>query len=440
MKRHHQGKKKSLDTTAKQSLAYSGVGTGVSSHNKSRAAKNVIVPNALTPIRLAWNIEKKKKQIVPRSIVVHQSPDDDTWPGGAVWDLGWSLAQVIIAMSISSLFPDSSRCCKTQNAPNDTITTTTTMNVIENNAVTQEQYHISNTMELPSRVKNALQMEPVFRHSPHEQCIVLELGCGVGLTGLVCALAFSEHISTTVILTDLSIVVERITLPNVHRNAKSMMKTTYLCRTPDDSNKNDSSADEMAVGSTIITQLSHDQVRSLQINTISQHGRVISMPLCWGDCHDMRNVQSVIHHLRTTNTRSHLSSEKSPRNRKSMCALSSSDISSRPDFLLIGDVAYQHQPGAPSHFDALVETILEFMAPNTILIFGLRVRMAASMDLFLQLLEHFEEIVSDPILPQEVNAVLFQNVKPNTMTIHFLKQRSRFNEATSTTLSTLINP
>jgi Lysine methyltransferase len=417
-RRVHQDKRKQRDAAVpKVTDAAAG---GASNHGKAhQAAKNVIVPNALTPMQLSWNVQKRK-QVHQRSIVVHQSPEDATWPGGAVWDLGWSLAHVLIALAdlldSRTSQPPSRHPSKTTG--NDSITTTTTMNVVENDSVTKQQYHIRNTMTLPSRVSCALQQESIFQQ---DDCIVLELGCGVGLTGLVCAVAFSEHCSTTVILTDLSVVVERITLPNVQRNAKSIMKATYRFH----DKEGDSSIHETADASKTPAQFCPlEQTHPLPIHTISQSGRAIAIPLCWGDDHDIRNVQSVIRHLRTTFRNTH-ALPSSSQNSKPKCAVAPSGehSCSQPNVILIGDVAYQHQPGAPCHFDALVHTILQFTSPETILIFGLRVRMAASMDLYLQLLEHFDEVVADPIVPHEIDPIRFQNVKPNTMTIHFLKQR-----------------
>jgi predicted nicotinamide N-methyase len=425
----HKDKKKQRDSTVTKAIESSVAIGGDTNRNKAhQAAKNVIVPNALTPIQLSWNIQRKK-QICQRNILVHQSPDDDTWPGGAVWDLGWSLAHAMLAIAASGLFPSPISHNHSRNsstAGNDSITTNTTMNLVNEDSVTHQQYHIRNTMTLPSRVKNLLRLESIFQQ---DECVVLELGCGVGLSGLVCALAFADHCSTTVILTDLSVVVERITLPNVQRNAKSVMKTSYPCHAQQDSDRNDTSVnDTVDIPKNAKPSSPTEQLRPLAIHTISQNGRAIAIPLCWGDSCDIRNVQSVIRHLRTAfRNQQGPSSSPSPRNVKLKCIVAASEEHScpQPDVILIADVAYQHQPGAPSHFDVLVHTILQFISPNTILIFGLRVRMAASMDLYLQLLEHFDEIVAEPIVPQEIDPIRFQNVKPNTTTIHFLKQRKQ---------------
>ena len=54
-----------------------------------------------------------------------------------------------------------------------------------------------------------------------------------------------------------------------------------------------------------------------------------------------------------------------------------------PDLLIAGYVSYQHKPGAPSHFEALVDTVPNTSNKNTIFVFGHRVRMEASNDLLI---------------------------------------------------------
>jgi hypothetical protein len=45
-----------------------------------------------------------------------------------------------------------------------------------------------------------------------------------------------------------------------------------------------------------------------------------------------------------------------------------------PDLIIIGDVAYQQKPGAPSHFDVLLSTVLKFAGNKTRIVFGTRMR------------------------------------------------------------------
>jgi predicted nicotinamide N-methyase len=49
-----------------------------------------------------------------------------------------------------------------------------------------------------------------------------------------------------------------------------------------------------------------------------------------------------------------------------------------PDVILIGDVAYQQTPGAASHFEDLLSTLLKCVHDDTIVVFGTRIRMPAS--------------------------------------------------------------
>jgi hypothetical protein len=95
-----------------------------------------------------------------------------------------------------------------------------------------------------------------------------------------------------------------------------------------------------------------------------------------------------------------------------------------PDLIIVGDVAYQHKPGAPSHFEALVSTLLAFAPPEAgaLVVFGTRLRTPASTDLLDLLLLHFDQIVEPPLRADEVNG-LVRNVKHN-MTIHFLRRKS----------------
>jgi hypothetical protein len=91
-----------------------------------------------------------------------------------------------------------------------------------------------------------------------------------------------------------------------------------------------------------------------------------------------------------------------------------------PSLILIGDVAYQHTPGAPSHFEALVSTLRKFVDHDTIILFATRVRMPASIDLLELLLEHFWEVVQPSLSAEEIEYKVFGNVKHN-LNLHFLK-------------------
>jgi hypothetical protein len=83
-------------------------------------------------------------------------------------------------------------------------------------------------------------------------------------------------------------------------------------------------------------------------------------------------------------------------------------------------VAYQHKPGAPSHFDALHATVQNMAGADTIVMFGLRLRIPASQDL-LDMFTETMEPVQRPISGEELEASL-AHVKHN-MTFHFLRRR-----------------
>ena len=97
-----------------------------------------------------------------------------------------------------------------------------------------------------------------------------------------------------------------------------------------------------------------------------------------------------------------------------------------PDVLLIGDVAYQHKPGAPSHFDDLVSTALRFSDHRTLLIFGTRMRMPASADLLDMFRESFDEVVTPPIGADELDGS-FEDValgRRHNITIHLMRRKT----------------
>jgi hypothetical protein len=100
----------------------------------------------------------------------------------------------------------------------------------------------------------------------------------------------------------------------------------------------------------------------------------------------------------------------------------------KPDLILIGDVAFQQAPGAPSHFDAVVSTLLQFVDDynNTLVMFGTRIRMPARVELLEMLLEHLEPVpgVEQPITVDEIEPLVFAHVKHN-MSIHLLRRRKR---------------
>mmetsp|Transcript_13686 Transcript_13686/g.24535 ORF Transcript_13686/g.24535 Transcript_13686/m.24535 type:complete len:93 (+) Transcript_13686:1-279(+) len=92
------------------------------------------------------------------------------------------------------------------------------------------------------------------------------------------------------------------------------------------------------------------------------------MPLCWGNSHDEQAVMDCFQ----TWTKEEKPRRKQKQPKSSVATLPKDRR--QPDVIIIGDVAYQHYPGAPSHFDELLSTVLTFLGPHTIVIFGTRMR------------------------------------------------------------------
>jgi predicted nicotinamide N-methyase len=273
---------------------------------------------------------------VSTTITVHQRPDEHVWPGGALWDLGVLLAQVLVKL--------------TRGANLEATTKKSTA--------------------VPTRLMQAI---PDFSWKDMR---VLELGCGVGLTGLVAA-ALGAKVT---LLTDLQDVVETVVKNNVDFN--TLPGPNKVCG----------------------------------YRTTRNGGRVVAMPLCWGNIEDEDNVVTAIERLTTKPTK-----RKQPKK--------GGTISNRegiPDLILIGDVAYQHKPGALSHFDSLLSTLLKFMDDKTLVLFGTRMRMPASADLLEMLRQHMEELVTPPIEAHELDFSFSENQlgRKHNITIHVLKLRS----------------
>lgn len=510
------------------------------------AAKNIIIPNAITPVRIEWFTSKtttntaastatlSKKNDTSRitsvsqnatnknvsvsvssttpfraatpasgSILIHQSNQEETWPGGAIWDISWCMAQLIIGMiydaSSVATTAKSSSGGSTSSGTTNTITTTTTTATFYNDisimtnpspSLVKPQglsQCVQNNIQIPARLIGMLQnvkQEPSVmalatllgnhhskqqykntnvkptKNSHHrssnrnsnktnnESIIVLELGCGTGLTGIVMAAAAATVSTTssscTVILTDLDVVIQNVTLPNVQRNIKSIKHNVFKTTFPlfhDFPSKNAHNSIDQQGTSTIDAEPMQQQL-PLNIYTIKNNsssgssGCLIATPLCWGNHDDMKVVQSMIRYLQkpqhnqNSNHATHESvivNDTENNDGRYLCSNSNDGI---PDILIIGDVAYQHKPGATSHFDVLLETILHFTkCDQTMIIFGLRIRMNASMDLYQMLLQYFVDII-EPIVPNEIDPIRFpmanhsNNKKSmNTMTIHFMKRK-----------------
>jgi len=89
-------------------------------------------------------------------------------------------------------------------------------------------------------------------------------------------------------------------------------------------------------------------------------------------------------------------------------------------------VAYQHKPGHPSHFHALLSTLLKFTtSAETVVIFGTRMRMPASHDLLMMIREHFDEVVDPPVEAHEIDGAFHcDNLgKKSMITVHIFKRK-----------------
>lgn len=367
------------------------------------------------------------KYQLSHQLVIHQTPAEETWPGGALWDLGVLLSHVIVGLSLYK--PNTNNYKTTANThgnngksshhhqnskirlkikQTDKITIrdsrkeplqpppTMDIGVIVTLTTQQDQQFSSSsspkttqTRKCPLHLPHRLVENATLLSTLANAKIVLELGCGVGLTALALAVAFGIRLT---VLTDLESVIDKVTTPNVQNNAlpntkQSFRKHSQTVRTP---------------------------------FTLPGNGKAVAIPLCWGKTEDEQLVTQVLCDLDTTKT-----TNKSRKTKKTVD--STHHVLGVPDVIVIGDVAYQHRPGAPSHFDSLVSTLLHFCQSHTLVVFGTRIRMPASVDLLDMLHQHFQEVVQPPIRAEEVDPTHFQSIKHN-MTIHFLKLKTKENE------------
>jgi Lysine methyltransferase len=376
-------------------------------------------------------------------IRVQQSADDETWPGGALWDSGVILAQLLAALPASAAAVAASArgnppaaaaaaTIKATGAKSAASRSVVTITSTANDCSTSNPSLVSSAHRHSITVPSRLAESDVIREwlgvtstlsrqgrpsssSRAPPLTILELGCGVGLTGMVASVSLK---ATLTLLTDLAVVVDKVTQPNLQRNVK----------------------------------------------VLRQHnkggGVVRAVPLCWGCERDEANVRQMLRQMDpeaasievetaagdTTIDSSHrpsktggpaLPSDGTNRPRAHY-PTTRRRIPGMPDWILVGDVAYQHRPGAPSHFDALLSTLLSFTdasppstshvedgaSSSTIVVFATRIRMPASVDLLEMLRQHFDEIVDPPIRADEVNPDAFRDLKHN-MTIHFLRRKPR---------------
>lgn len=323
--------------------------------------RNFYVTDATQPFMYSF----KGRFGIQTTLTIHQSPAEETWPGGALWDLGVLLANTILGMA-GFFF----------------VTTTTTSN--ETNKSKSKHHAIQLPPELAPNKTPC--MNWLYSSVVSEKSIILELGCGVGLTGLAAAAALRPSL---VILSDLQVVVEKVTQINLELNTQLKMRHRLLGPT-----------------------------------------KCMARHLCWGNEDDERAVSALIrehqeHQQQQHNNASHKRKTKNNTTKEGDTIqgdIVTQEKLGKPNIVLIGDVAYQHKPGALSHFDALHSTLTTFLHDETVVIFGTRIRMPASDDLLMLFLQDLDHII--PPIPVHHIEPLFQNVKHN-MTIHFLKRKNK---------------
>ncbi len=251
--------------------------------SETNRPRNFLVRDATKPFEFTFLQYGK-----PASIIVEQTAQDETWPGGALWDIGVILSSFFVELAgFQSTKKDKSK--------------------------------------IPLRL---LQAVPNIK-----DLSILELGCGVGLTGIVAAAVLGTQLS---ILTDLDVVVEKVTEGNVELNS-----------TP--------------------SVVSNGGQNPYRLTKAGKRGRIMAMPLSWGN---EKDEDAVLECFRKWTK----SPAKSQRKKKGKKNQEQTNEPGQPDMIIIGDVAYQHYPGAPSHFDILLSTLLRFLGPNTIVVFGTRMR------------------------------------------------------------------
>lgn len=209
----------------------------------------------------------------------------------------------------------------------------------------------------------------------------------MGLTGLVAAAALGTQLT---ILTDLEVVINQVTQPNLEIN------------------------------SSLASSEGKKKKKPYRLLNAGKRGRAMALPLYWG----MEEDELIVASMFLEHTKSTQKSRATKKKKKGAAGSNSigngDDDMSKPSLIIIGDVAYQHKPGAPSHFDALVSTLMKFLGPKTLVIFGTRMRMPASADLLEMFNNHMEECC-EPIPADEIDAS-FGKFK-HQITIHMFRQR-----------------
>ncbi|KAL3906507.1 MAG: hypothetical protein SGARI_003977, partial [Bacillariaceae sp.] len=212
--------------------------------------RNFLVTDATKPYTFTFLQYGK-----PVTIAVDQTAAEETWPGGSLWDIGVILANVLVC--VAGFQPSG-----------------------------------KGTIQPPPRLMQAI---PSVK-----DLTVLELGCGVGLTGIVAAAVFGSQLT---VLTDLDVVVEKVARPNVEANSTETISTKQM---------------------------------PYRLTKAGKRGRIMALPLCWGNENDDQAVMECF--------LKYSKEEKSRRkSSKKGAKLPPKDLR-QPDMIVIGDVAYQHKP------------------------------------------------------------------------------------------------
>jgi predicted nicotinamide N-methyase len=331
--------------TPSLSLKINGSQEASSSDATTNRPRNHLIRDATTPFTFCFSRFGSQS-----SVTVLQTAEEETWPGGVLWDVGVLLAKLLVMINSP---PPSSASSSSKKTKCD--------------------------LFIPRLVAPG-----IWGTTTWKERRILELGCGVGLTGLVAWKLGAR----AVLLTDLECVVNGVAKRNVEHN---------LTHTPSDK-------------------------------------RILAIPLCWGNENDEDMVARVLDRaappvVHSTSTIAGKNNRRSRKSSKNISQETVTDISNRagmPDVLLIGDVAYQQKPGADSHFDALISTVLRFTDEHTVVIFGTRMRMPASMDLLQTFRDHFDEVVEPPIEAHEIDIAFGSDAlggKKHNITIHILKRK-----------------
>ena len=394
--------KKAASTSLSTSTTTTKASSSDSGDNKPR---NHLILDATKPFLFTY-----KRFGVASTLITHQTAAEDTWPGGALWDLGVVLAEVIIRWTRGASCRGIQAAVAggagaTKNITGGNSATNKLRSGGKKDAAKSKTNVNASTRARPTALSPG--MLALLRYGDTivwKETTVLELGCGVGLTGLVAA-----HMGAKLtILTDLKVVVEKVTETNIQANSDP--GPNKLCG----------------------------------YRTTRTGGKVLSAPLCWGDKDDEQAVESLLQRFGTgapggsTAARPKRKQQRKPTNSLTGKGNNNDDNDNNssssnnktadnnqqqryPDLILIGDVAYQHRPGAPSHFEALISTLMKFVGPNTFVLFGTRMRMPASRDLLDMFREQLDEVAVVEAHEIDESFASLENNRKHNMSIHLFR-------------------